>query len=229
MNTFSNSQLLRSKIRLTLGELQSAATTLLTHPRMADLYPDYLFALHSMMRASVPLMQTALQRASALAEEDPAAAGFAAYLSHHIREEMHHDDWLLDDLEVLGVDRAQMLARMPSSTISEMAGSQYYWILHFHPIALLGYIAVMEGYPNTLEMIEEIRLRTGFPREAFRTLIKHANLDIRHRDDLNDMIDNLPLTPEATALVTVSALQTVHLAAQALREVVEQFVPVGQV
>jgi hypothetical protein len=227
VNTLSNSQQLRYKIRLILGELQSSAMTLLTHPRIADLYTDYLFMLHSMMRASVPLMRTALERASVLADEDPAAAGFAAYLSKHIREEMHHDDWLLDDLEVLGVDRAQMLARIPSSTVAEMAGSQYYWIYHYHPIALLGYIAVMEGYPNTLEMIDDIRAKTGFPREAFRTLIKHAHLDIRHRDDLNEMIDSLPLTPTYTALITVSAIQTVHFAAQALKEVVEQLVPVG--
>lgn len=227
MNVLSHSQQLRYKIRLVLGELQASAATLLTHPRIGDLYVDYLFTLHSMMRASVPLMQTALEHATALADKDPAAAGFADYLSKHIREEMHHDDWLLDDLEVLGVDRARMLARIPSSTVTEMVGSQYYWIYHYHPIALLGYIAVMEGYPNTLEMIDDIRQKTGFPREAFRTLIKHANLDIRHRDDLNEMIDKLPLMPNDTALITVSAIQTVHLAAQALHEVVEQLEPVG--
>jgi len=227
VNVLSHSQQLRYKIRLVLGELQASAATLLTHPRIGDLYVDYLFTLHSMMRASVPLMQTALEHATALADKDPAAAGFADYLSKHIREEMHHDDWLLDDLEVLGVDRARMLARIPSSTVTEMVGSQYYWIYHYHPIALLGYIAVMEGYPNTLEMIDDIRQKTGFPREAFRTLIKHANLDIRHRDDLNEMIDKLPLMPNDTALITVSAIQTVHLAAQALHEVVEQLEPVG--
>lgn len=227
MSTLSNSQQLRYKIRLILGELQSAASTLLTHPRIADLYVDYLFALHSMMRASVPLMETAQQHASALADKDPAAAGFASYLSKHIREEMHHDEWLLDDLEVLGIDRKQMLARIPSSTVAEMVGSQYYWIYHYHPLALLGYIAVMEGYPNTLEMIEDIRIKTGFPRDAFRTLIKHAHLDIRHRDDLNEMIDDLPLDATTTSLITVSAIQTVHLAAQALKEVVEQLVPAG--
>ncbi|GHO88861.1 iron-containing redox enzyme family protein [Dictyobacter formicarum] len=229
MNAFSNSQQLRYKIRLTLGELQSAAATLLTHPQIANLYTDYLFTLHTMMRASVPLMETSLERASAIADKDPAAAGFADYLSKHIREELHHDDWLLDDLEVLGADRASILKRIPSSTVSEMVGSQYYWIYHYHPIALLGYIAVMEGYPNTLEMIDDIRLKTGFPREAFRTLIKHANLDIHHRDDMNKMLDKLPLTPSDTAVITVSAIQTVHLAAQSLREVVEQLEPVGQV
>ena len=71
MATLSNSQLLRRKIGFVLDELVLASQSLTTHPRIVDLYPEYLFTVHSMIRASVPLMQTALTSAKALDASDP--------------------------------------------------------------------------------------------------------------------------------------------------------------
>ena len=38
---------------------------------------------------------------------------------------------------------------MPPPSVAGLVGSQYYWILHHHPVAFLGYVALMEGYPPT--------------------------------------------------------------------------------
>ena len=124
---------------------------------------------------------------------DPLAAPLARYLEEHVDEELGHDETLLDDLELLGVDRASVLARMPSPAVAALVGSQYYWILHYHPVAFLGYVALMEGYPPTPELIDELIERTGFPRDAFRTYVEHAELDPGHRDHLDRTIDSLPL------------------------------------
>jgi hypothetical protein len=174
-----------------------------------------------MIRASVPLMQVAMERSRQLAEADPVARALVTYFTKHIREEMHHDDWLLEDLAVLGFDSATLLTRVPHPSVAAMVGSQYYWINHYHPVGLLGYIAVMEGYPPTVEQVDELEARTGFPRAAFRTMLKHAQLDPHHRDDLNRLIDSLLLTSEQSGLVGVSALQTVHLGSQAVQAVAD--------
>ena len=55
-----HSQRLRGKIALVLPELLAAGRALMDHPRIAELYPEYLFTLHCMTRASVPLMEAAL-------------------------------------------------------------------------------------------------------------------------------------------------------------------------
>jgi hypothetical protein len=106
---------------LVLPELVGAGDRLLTHPRVAELYAEYLFAMHCIIRASVPLMQAARERALTMGETDPVAAGLADYLGTHIPEEMHHDDWLLRDLEVLGSDRDVVLARIPSLAVARLA------------------------------------------------------------------------------------------------------------
>jgi hypothetical protein len=223
MNAVTNSQLMRQKLSLVLPGLVSAGAAVLEHPRFREVYPEYLFTMHCMIRASVPLMEKALEQAHALAVMDAAAAGVAAYLSKHVREELHHDDWLLDDLAVLGVDRAATLRRPPPASVAAMVGSQYYYIFHYHPIALLGYIGVMEGYPPSEEQCNELELRSGLPRGAFRTLCKHAILDPGHRDDLDRALDGLILSPEQTSIIGISAMESVRWAAAAFRDITDRW------
>ena len=213
---------LRLKIALAGGEYDKAARALWGHRQFAQLVPDYLFRIHSIIRASVPVMETALERARAMAANDPAAASLAEYLGQHIAEERHHDEWLLDDVEVLGISRAAVWSRMPSPTVAQLVGAQYYWIFHHHPIAVLGYVAVLEGNPPLESDIVEVIERTGLPADAFRTFIKHARLDPHHRDDLDAALDAMPLAEEHETLIATSALETQHLLAVSLREVLER-------
>ena len=212
---------LRLKLDLAAAEYDKAGLVFWRHRRLAELIPDYLFCIHSIIRASVPLMEAARDRAVLLASKDPLAASIAEYLGQHINEERHHDDWLLDDLEELRISRAAIWSRMPSPTVASLVGAQYYWIFHHHPLALLGYIAVLEGNPPTESDIAEVIERTGLSERAFRTFIKHARLDPHHRDDLNSALDVMPLTEEHERLIATSALETQHLLAVSLRELVK--------
>lgn len=217
------SQALRFKIQLAHPRLDAVARRFWTHPRLGEMYPEFLFLVHSMIRSSVPMMEAAAEAAEARAPEDAAGAPLAAYYRHHAREEAGHDDWLLDDLEMLGVERREVLTRLPSTWVASLIGAHYYWIHHVHPVALLGYLAVLEGNPPNLGMLESIQRTTGLPREAFRTLIKHAHLDPHHRDDLNAHIDRLPLTDEQSHLLTLSAFHTVELVTRAFEEILSSF------
>jgi len=169
----------------------------------------------------VPLTETAFERARELPESDPLAEPLAEYLEEHVGEELHHDETLLGDLGRVGLDRAEVLARMPSPAVAALVGSQYYWILHYHPIAFLGFVGVMEGYPPTPELIESLVERTGYPREAFRTYVEHSELDPRHRDHLDRTIDSLPLEPRHEVALGLSAIATAGFAARALEELLD--------
>ena len=135
---------------------------------------------------------------------------------------MHHDETLLGDLEVLGIDRASVAERLPLPEVAALVGQQYYWILHFPPIAFLGYVGVMEGYPPTPELIETLIARTGVPRQAFKTYIEHAELDPGHRDHLDRTLDSLPLDQRHEAALGVSAIATAVMAARSLEGIVDQ-------
>jgi len=221
--TTAESRRLRRKIELVLPDLIGASRRLILDPRIAELYPEYLFTVHCVIRASVPLMETARKRADELAAEDAVSAALAPYFEEHIPEERDHDEWLLDDLEVLGKDRSSILARPPSPTVAGAVGAQYYWILHYHPVALLGYIAVLEGYPPTIELMNDLVDRTGYSRAAFRTLIAHAELDPGHRQELDTLLDGLPLTHEQSTVMGLSAIASVQILALAIDELRDGF------
>jgi Iron-containing redox enzyme len=219
----SESERLRRKIELALPELIGASRRLVDDPRIADLYPEYLFTLHCIIRASVPLMEAARERAQALAQSDPVSGVLAPYLEEHIPEERDHDEWLLEDLEVLGKNRSSVLARPPSPTTAAVVGAQYYWIRHYHPVALLGYIALLEGYPPSTKLLNELIERTGHGRAAFRTLLAHAELDPGHRDELDSVLDRLPVTPEQSTVMGLSAIYSAQMLARAIDELRASF------
>ncbi len=214
----SRSVTLRLKLELAADDYHAAAAALWSHPQLRLRFADYLFRIHSIIRASVPVMEAARDRAAHLAADDPLCATLAAYLAHHVPEERHHDEWLLDDLEVLGVSRATVMVRQPSPIVAALAGAQYYWIHHYHPIAVLGYIAVLEGTPPSEALVRRVQKATQLPAAAFRTFIKHARLDPHHRDDLNAALDAMPLSNAQEELVTINAIETQHWLARSLRE-----------
>jgi len=209
----SNSSLLVSKIQLLMPRINALAGQVWESPDVAELYPRYLCLLHGAIRATVPLMEMALERSRALAATDPVAEGVAAYLAKHIREEQGHDEWVRQDLAAIGRDPDEPLRTMPGPSVANLVGAQYYWIRHHHPVCLLGHIAVLEGYPPPPAFAAVLRERTGYPWEGFRTLHRHAVLDVRHRDELRHALDDLPLAAEHHAALGVSALHTTHATA----------------
>lgn len=179
-----------------------------TTPPVRDRYVEYLTVMHGLIRASVPLMRAAVRRCGELSDQDPVAGALADYLTRHIDEETGHEEWLCQDLAAAGRDPAEPLRRIPSPTVAGLVGAQYYWIAHHHPVLLLGYVWVLEGSPPTPEFVTGLRLRTGWPASAFRTLRRHGAADLEHRAELAAVLDRLPLTPGLRAGVERNALHT---------------------
>jgi hypothetical protein len=211
MTDISHSRRLRDKIRLVRRPLDETAEKLWGHPRLREIYPEFLFRNHSVIRSSVPLMKAAAEQCERMLDREPVAEGMLAYFRKHIPEETGHDDWVLDDLETLGYNREEVLKRIPPPSAAALAGAQYYWIRHVHPVAMLGFIAVLEGTPPDVEFFEQTADRIWVPRRAFSNLLLHGKLDPQHRDDLDRTLDALPLTDQHHALMGVSAFQTVSL------------------
>lgn len=200
-------------------ELTGVTHLLVNHPKIPQLYRDYLVAYYGILRATIPLLQTA--RRQALARDGSASRTLASYLATHIEEEAGEDEWLLQDLEVLGVDRSTVLDHVPSPNVARLVGAQYYWVLHVDPVAVLGYLAALERDPPSLEFIDDLVERTGHDRTAFRTLIAHAERDPEHAEELDDLLDRIELTDEQWLIVSLSAMNSVHMLAMVLKEVVQ--------
>ena len=221
-----NSEQIHCKRRLLSARLRAASQQLWNHPDIAELYPVMLFRIHCMARATVPLMEEAIKELQQRPSE-PITDDLIVYFKQQIPQETGHDIWLLEDLEALGIPREQTLTRMPPPTVAALIGAQYYWIKHHHPLALLGYIAVVESETPSLELVERSIQRTGLPKQAFRNFSRHAILEPSHNEALDRLFDTLPLTAEQTSLIGVSLTQTANMIAQAAEEILE-FHALGQ-
>lgn len=220
--TSSSSSLLRSKIALALPPLVAAQRRLDQHPEPAAAWLAFLGALYGAVRASVPLLEVASDRARDLSPADPLAAGLVDYLRRHADEERGHDEWLLQDLQSVGVASADLLSRPPSGAVAALIGAQYYWVLHYHPVCVLGYLMVIEGNPPSQRGLQDLRRRSGLPASAFRTMLEHADVDVGHAAELTDLLDRLPLSPRHSEALGLSAISTVAGLTRLLREVGDQ-------
>ena len=216
-----NSAIIRAKISLFGRRLGHSAYTFWNSPDFPRLYREYIFQSHSIIRASVPLMEAAERGCNSPRHAaDPVLRGFAQYLRRHIPEETGHHEWILDDGEAMGIERSAILARLPRESATQLVGVQYYWIEHYNPIALAGYIATMEGDPPSTEFIEDVSRRNKLPLNCLTSFLYHARIDLQHRRELDEALDTLPLTPDHLALIGLSSLRTIRMMTEIMDDIV---------
>lgn len=172
-----------------------------------QLYPALLLQSYQLARASVPLLELSLARASELAAEDPVARQLCDYLARHIEEEREHEVWALEDLKITRYGEGQISKPTPPE-VAAVVGAQYYWIRHDHPVSIFGYMAVLEGYTLPADLLRSHAVRSTLPEGAFRTMLEHAIVDEKHGDDIFGVLDELPLMQSHTELLGLSALNT---------------------
>ncbi|WP_413230202.1 iron-containing redox enzyme family protein [Kitasatospora herbaricolor] len=212
--TPTRSAALHLKLGLAAPALNAAMAELWRPAGLVERYGRYLRTMHEVIRASVPLMELAARRCVERGPADPVAGPLARYLERHIEEERGHDDWLLADLAAAGLDPAEPLRRQPPPAVARLVGPQYYWIEHFHPVSLLGYITVLEGNAPAPWLAARLAADTGLPGAAFQTVNHHAVLDCDHSAELDRFLDGLPLDRAQETAVAVSALHTADAAGE---------------
>lgn len=218
----THSQRLRGVLSLARKNLLSLIQEVWFHPRFSELYPEFLFAMYGVTVASAPAMRLAAQCCAARGNDDPLNQWLRDYYLEHAAEEEDHGEWLLGDLRSLGVARERVLERLPYPSVAALVGSQYYWMQHVHPIAYLGFIAVLEA-PAQIEFLREVSERSGIPLDCMSCHVRHAELDLGHVAEFDATLDSLPLTPEHRDLITVSAITTIGHLERVFADILEHF------
>ena len=114
-------------------------------------------------------------------EVNPFLQSLKAYYVRHLAEERGHFNWLMDDLEEpFKVDW----------NAAEIVGAQYYAIEHWTPVALLGYLLVMEAFPMPMELVSALEELHG--KKLLRCVRYHAEHDLEHREELYQMLNSVP-------------------------------------
>ncbi len=203
---------------LAVRQYASLVEALFYSPKVKTIFLEYLITVHTMIRASEPLLQTAADEARRRCElGDQSCAGLAEFYLAHKEEERDHAQWLLDDIQAMGVAPEVVLQRQPSHEVAALIGSQYYWILHYHPGFLMAAMLIFEGYPMERSGVLRIQQLTGLPDQAFRTLMVHTDLDVMHSADLFRFLETCALPDDIFKGLATSAIQICAMAAKVFK------------
>jgi pyrroloquinoline quinone (PQQ) biosynthesis protein C len=217
----TNSEVLWQKIHLAERRLFAATHVFWNHPDMPRLLPGFLIQAHCLMRNSITLMTVARDLTRAQSATDAVARELADYMGIHVEEERGHDRWLLEDIQTLGFEEQEILQSQPCAAVVNLIGAQYFWMTHVHPVAIMGYMILMEGYAPVTSQLEDIRVRSGAPASAFRCLQRHAEDDPGHLADLNRTLDSMALTVAQSRAVGMCAFAAIEGLAAMFEELLE--------
>jgi pyrroloquinoline quinone (PQQ) biosynthesis protein C len=216
----SNSEVLWQKIRLAEPRLFSTTHLFWNHPDLARMLPEFLIQAHLLIRSGLALMSAAREQALALPGDD-VARKLESYLKLHLEEEVGHDRWLLDDICSLGYEPQEVLQAPPCPGVVALVGAQYFWMSHIHPVAVMGYLILMEGYAPLVEQLDAIQAHTGLPSSAFRCLRAHADDDPGHLADLNATLDAMCLSTDQARAVSMCAFAAIDGVAVLLEDLLQ--------
>lgn len=160
-------------------------------------YVAFLTEAWHHVRHTVPLLHAC--RAALPARLAWMRPAFDAY----VEEETGHDDWILSDIAVCGVDPAAVRAGRPAPSTEIMVAYAYDTIARGNPLGFLGMVHVLEGTSVALALAAADRIQAGLglPHAAFTYLRSHGTLDQSHTADYAELVDRLDEPGDRDAIV----------------------------
>lgn len=160
-------------------------------------YATFLGQAYHHVRHTVPLLMACGARLPASHE------WLRRAVAEYIEEELGHEEWILDDLEAMGEDRAHWAARPPLLATELMVAYAYDGIARVSPLSFFGMVLVLEGTSVALatRAAEAIEQGLGLPRSAFTYLRSHGDLDIEHAGFFEGLMDRVADPAEQAAIV----------------------------
>ena len=176
------------------------AAAWMNSPAFGVSYPAYLIELYHLVRRHVPLLELAYARM------DRSRREMRTFLEKHIEDETGHDEWILEDLRVLGHDPSDVKRSLPLSETIQEIGSQLYIIEYMRPQSFLGYVYVMQSASTPLETLRELQVRHRIDPGAMTFWSRHSEIDIDHKQELVFVLDRYLTEPVERIEASISAI-----------------------
>ena len=122
---------------------------------------------------------------------------------HYLEEETGHEQWILNDIEHAGGDRAAATASRPDVATEAMVAYAYDTVMRGNPVGFFGMVYVLEGtsVALALQAADRIQAALGLPSRAFTYLRSHGELDQEHVHHLADILGRLDDASDHEAVV----------------------------
>ncbi len=176
------------------------------HGMTVERYRHLLIELYHVVWHFNPICAAA---ASRLSDDDQAVRYF---LFEHMHEESGHQEWVLNDLEAVGVARRNAQSSLPSIFVATLCGYNYWCADRRDPCSALGMMYCLEviasvyGGPFSSAIKESLLLQDD---RGISFISSHAELDTEHMVQLRHALNTVKRKAGQDAIVE-SALVNFH-------------------
>ncbi len=127
-------------------------------------------------------------------------------VAEYIAEELGHQEWVLNDIEACGGDKACVRSGSPRLATEVMVSYAWDTIQRTNPLGFFGMIHVLEGTSVTVatQAAQQIQRSLKLPDQAFTYLTSHGELDEDHVRFFADLINRIDSTEDRKAIVHVA-------------------------
>ena len=152
-----------------------------------DDYVAFLVQAYHHVKHTVPLMMAVGSRLPA--EKEWLRSAVAEY----IEEELGHQEWILNDIENCGYDKATVRHGNPSAATELMVAYAYDMAQRVNPMGFFGMVHVLEGTSINLadKVADSVKGTLGLPQNAFSYLYSHGSLDQDHVKFFEDLMNQI--------------------------------------
>ena len=135
------------------------------------------------------------------------------FLYEHMHEESGHEQWVMNDLEAVGVRQAALLAHQPALTTLALTGYNYWAADRRDPCSVLGMMYTLEViasvYGGTFaEAIRSSLLLEGDRGVSF--ISSHATMDAEHMAELRLVLNTIDDDAAREAIVESTLVNFHH-------------------
>lgn len=126
------------------------------------------------------------------------------FLYDHMTEEKGHEEWVISDLEFVGVGRSKVLQHKPSVSMLALNGYNYWAADRRHPCSVLGMVYALEviasvyGGPITSAIKESLLLADD---RGISFISSHVTMDAEHMADLRVILNKIEDNAAMAAIV----------------------------
>ncbi len=116
------------------------------------------------------------------------------FLYDHMMEEKGHEEWVVTDLEVVGVPREKVLTCLPSRHLLGLIGYNYWSADRRHPCSVLGMVYALEviasvyGGPIAAAITESLLLDGS---RGISFISSHVEMDAEHMAELRLILNKI--------------------------------------
>ena len=179
-----------------------------------ETYIAYLTQAYHHVKHTVPFLMSMGAR---LPENN---AWLRPVLVEYIKEEIGHEEWILNDIEAAGGNKDAARQAKPYLATEMLVAYNYDYISRKNPVGFFGMVFMLESTSVGIATAgaDSVKAALDLPNGAFSYLYSHGTLDVSHLDFFKSNVNRITDPADQAAIIEV-AQNTFQLFAQVMRSI----------